>query len=1332
MIGHLLNSFAPLRQSQTRDLRILESVTEDEHTRGLLFPDASSYQSTQGAAVPLMAAPYPGTSSTSFARSFDDQSGDLEVDQWKDIRIIVAQDEIGSHHRTVLYDSKRPSPASADRSQQHQTRLTGSANNGVSQNNGRRVSSHARRTSLSSSSETSSQPPTTPERSVFNRNSFRRTSLSSMPNIEEAGNSQVTELDEITRTYLDCMFGNTAISYKGPTTKLHHITPRDRGSDAYSMHGNRASAAFGSLSGMDGRRRSQLGQYHSTSLTGAHDFPHYSPYRGSRESGKRNVLITRTFTVTIPDKDQKASELADEAVLKMQFSDAKSDKIKFNDKSNRSPRVGTLKGSGRLRRLPSYAIAVIFHLPPPSSLTTSYKRTHSRPGRRTPRSSCDQDLLGSSADSERQRDWIFIDRTFNQDSLASTLLESDVNDRLDMITQHWDIISRVLAHLQHVIQSKLLKLINTEEGGSQTDANTQSSRSHTWNHSREVRSFLAASSSFTLPQFAFLLDREVKTAANNAMDRILRGVKIPRVITGQGRWGIWREEARWIGLWAGGREQNFFFFNLLTAFLGHHTEWLSILGPSKYRKRHHEQHRLTSPDNQAISNRTIIVSSNKMAARRLIFLLSAFLPASQPFHEGGHPLRSKRSASARGYSQSPPASSMSRETSLRKQIRRRAQPIKPTIKTTGMAKADILSPLQLGNKDAESENKDGMEQEQRPRRQSTDVRSLKSGGLPTPTKPENIKFKSSAVTTSRDTTPEAIPVAHFTNKPAVHMRSRETLRPGSSGSVAEANLMNTLQRSDSANMSNLSSGSQTGTRWGSFMSLWSNSRRESSTDQSDFVPSTDDGLGISGINGNAKPMDLRRKSDLQQMVDEVGAGAGADGDFFADELEYQYRPGQSDVVLSPHDAPHSPNDISRSQARAIPERPKSQVAPLKLSVNENDGVIDVDVPIPGFGSIANSPNLAGMGSFSSMEDSGYQHSFRSGSMCDFEQPTYVAGWLKAFHPDFVLQAVTPYAEVESQIKSAMRSEPTPQTVVSNPPNEKKVTEKWVDVCTTLVANAQTFSIKRLRLRRRVRLVPQLPSNTASTGTPSQTAKSQYGNPYSQNPLTSLLSVAEHYLEERFIEEPIMDMDGTLADAIERLLAQDGVGPGPGHGQGLGNFTGSVNGSNSIATAAAAGGGGGGDGSGCNSTGTSVAVGTITASGRGAFATGGNSNNATAAGTANPSRAASVASSPSSSWRGRNEVHGIPEIARGQCKEMVMGALREVVRSVTSNWTGGDKQYGGRADNGVSMGTGTGVGVGVGANADKGLAGSVRSLDARRESTLREGIRRWLAEVEEDS
>ena len=168
-----------------------------------------------------------------------------------------------------------------------------------------------------------------------------------------------------------------------------------------------------------------------------------------------------------------------------------------------------------------------------------------------------------------------------------------------------------------------------------------------------------------------MMDKEIQTAAELTGNRVVSGMRIPRVMTGQGKWGVWREEARWLGRWAGRREQNFFFFNLLTAFLGNHTEWLNVLGPKWYRKRHREQQKATAGEILTIPNRTVIVSPDKMAARRLIFLLAAFLPPNaSAMGESTYP-RPGTSASLRAYSQSPPTNMPpSRQPSLRRQIKR--------------------------------------------------------------------------------------------------------------------------------------------------------------------------------------------------------------------------------------------------------------------------------------------------------------------------------------------------------------------------------------------------------------------------------------------------------------------------------------------------------------------------------------------------------------------------------------------------------------------------------------------------------------------------------------
>ena len=1348
MIGQLLNHFAPLRSSQTRDSQIPDSVTEDEHTRGLLFPDALSIQNTQGVTVPLTPVPSASAAGSGAVRSCDDLSGDVELDQWKDVRIIVAQDETGLDGRTVLYDSRGPSSSSlaTDRLEQKVTRPSRSASNaGTYHNSGRRLSTHVRRTSLSSpTSETSCPPsPSAAERGAFARNSFRRTSISSMPNIDETGSAQPIDLDENTRTYLDCMFGNTAISYKGPTTKLHHITPKEGSVEIHSPYQSQSSIGFGSLSRAEGRRRSQAGQgLQSPLLAGAYDALPSAAGSTGREGNRRHIMVTRTFSVCMPEEARADGRVAD-SKRKSQDGNGYSGHSPQGKKHGRAPVSGSnqTKAGSRLRKLPSYAIAVIFYLPPSSPQPSIYRRSGSsgRMGRPVPTSSYDNDLTSSSVESDRNYRF-FAERNISMDSLASAILESDVNDRMDIVTQHWDIASRILASLQYIVKEKIIKLYKSGESGPSTKvANAPKQQRKSWNFGPEPRADYSASFNFKLRPYSLSLDPEIKFAVDNMIDRLVRGMKIPRVITGQGRWGIWREEARWIGSWAGGRDQNFFFFNMLTAFLGHHTEWLSILGPLWYRRRHHEQQRSSPVEGTIITNRTVIVCSNKMAARRLIFLLSAFLPATQPFHEPSNHGRTTRSASIRAYSQSPPTPSLSREASLRKQINRRTQAKRPTIRTHSIPRGSALSPLQSNDNNVEEENTDTIEDSRQSRQQLKEVRSQKPVNLPIPTKPENIRMKSPAVTTSRNTTPEAVPVAHFTNRPTVSTMSRETLRPGSSGSLAEANLAHTLQRSDSANVSNLSFGSQTGTRWGSFMSVWSGSRRESSTDQSDCNPSGEDGLGITGMSNastnDIDSVDYRHKSKLQQMTDEVSA----DRDLFVEDVMYNERRSQSDSLQSPRDTHSSPTDITRSQARTIPQvSQKQHGSQLKLSVNENDGIIDVEVPIPSFGSASKSPIALGAGgigaegSYTSLEDTirvggrvdESQPAMRPTSVCGSggdseQQPLYVAGWLKLFHPDFVLQAVGPYSGLESQVRTAMKAEPTPASVLAMGSGSEKIaepTEKWVDVCTTLIADAQSFSIKRLRLRRLIRFTP-LPgvvgNAQASMGTAtvngsdeSSQLKSQYGNPYSQNALTPLVTASEHHLEERFIEEPIMDMDGTLADAIEKLLAHNGTSTGP-------------------ASSA--------------STATTTALGPRKGLSRATSVTSVRSL---------PSSPSPLLESVKSPTRGRHgqshqnyhhqqsqQQHvnksAIAEIPRAECKELVLGALREVVKSVTTSRVSDGERQGAAIDTGLGLKVEQTQGKEETRRKKKQQQLGKGEVFALRESTLREGIRRWLAEVEDD-
>jgi hypothetical protein len=342
--------------------------------------------------------------------------------------------------------------------------------------------------------------------------------------------------------------------------------------------------------------------------------------------------------------------------------------------------------------------------------------------------------------------------------------------------------------------------------------------------------------------------------------------------------------------------------------------------------------------------------------------------------------------------------------------------------------------------------------------------------------------------------------------------------------------------------------------------------------------------------------------------------------------------------------------VPASAARPIPERPKTFDSALKLSVNEKDGVIDVDIPLPDFGSPLQSPLFGGYASASSQQGSSYgESSMFSIPVCEPDSPVNAAGWLKRFHPDFAVQAIKPYVDLDRDIKRAMSAEPTPITSVATPTIEQGPLERWIDVCSALVADTRTFSIKRICLRRLVKLIPT-PTNEQPALTPGIAGipgRSQYGNPYST--MTVQPPMTEVHLEERFTEEQIMDFDATLIDAVDRVLAQSGQ----------------------------------------------------------------------------TSRAQSTSSSRSSSRRGRRDTrsgsdaghhHQHPEIAHTDCKGIIFDALESVVRNVTAERN--ERNVKDQSTESKEKLKGD----------KKARLESVAPKTAS-DSSLKEGIRRWLTEVE---
>lgn len=734
---------------------------------------------------------------------------------------------------------------------------------------------------------------------------------------------------------------------------------------------------------------------------------------------------------------------------------------------------------------------------------------------------------------------------------------------------------------------------------------------------------------------ALMMDKEIQTAAELTGNRVVSGMRIPRVMTGQGKWGVWREEARWLGRWAGRREQNFFFFNLLTAFLGNHTEWLNILGPKWARKRHREQQKAAAGENQTIANRTVIVSPDKMAARRLIFLLAAFLPPNAPTASDGIPfMRPSTSASLRAYSQSPPSNiPPSRKQSLRRQINRRPKgkhsisnmhlqpPVFQNSQTSTNPACEGLDSLQVETGDVK-----------RPPTHSrrSSVQSIRAS-LVLPAMAEGpVTTKNAVATTSIATTQTALPVAHFTLPRTRSSGPAIDQRPESSDSLASTNLINTLHRSGTGQTSIASNDSSNTSRWSGFMNFWSG-RRSSSASQSDYLQTTDDGIGYRGE---------WPRNQLEQMVSELSMDRVFDNDGYESPI---LNPSTTADVSPEVCTPSAGSGIPASAARPIPERPRTFEGQLKLSVNEKDGVIDVDIPLPDFGSPLQSPLLGAFGSAGSQHGSSFgESSVLSMPYCEPEQPVNAAGWLSQFHPDFAIQAIKPYRELERDIKRAMSAEPTPLGSVTTPSLESGPLERWIDVCSALIADTSAFAIKRISLKRLVKLIPT-PTYQPSAMTPGvlgmPPGRSQYGNPYTAGTVAPMMT--EVHLAEQFVEEEIMDFDATLIDGVDRVLAQSGES----------------------------------------------------------------------------TRVNSAQSSRSSSRRGRRDIRAESdppahvELPQTDCKGVLFEALETIVRDVTAERGGREQQLKETLGEKVTRAT---------------VASSIKTAT---DSTLKEGVRRWLTEVE---
>ncbi|KAL1868635.1 hypothetical protein Plec18167_008227 [Paecilomyces lecythidis] len=1234
MLGRLLSTAASTLNPASygsRNAAHLESVTEEEHTSGLLFPDASLLRRSNAHAYPLQTSFSSPNAST--AGAYDDRGG-LELDAGKDFRVVIAQNALGDrdepcilldtrmnadqppqglgldphvfdgpsrrHSRTASLTKPPPRRASVQTTGVHQSSLAESSPLAMAAN--------ARRSGQLSPG-------------AFNRVRGRSSTLSAAVSGPESYHNRHAG-DSSEYGLLNCIFGSSAFSYRGSSTKIHILSadgdtannspsasPSQRGSD---NHGPRGTTPRGPL----GRAHTVGMQPGPTSLQDKLNDP--------KPPSKVIVLITRMFSVNLPDARDGS---LDGPEFTSPFQESLPDGYPFPDVSKRK--------KIKEKKTPMYAVAISIQIPLGA-------RHGTRPISR---------LGGQTADPLRPGGMSFsLDSAhgFGGSFLEETLSPppASLDERIDLLVDHWDTITRTLSHLERLAGREILSLLKQFDALS----SLQPKPAKAPNMQRTNQTIVQ------LPPNVLAGNKSLREEAVLSSQRICFALRIPRVVTGQSRWGVWREEARWIARGLGDKEHNFFFLVLITSFLGNHTEWLSSLGPDWYRRRHYQQQKAQQDAEPIISNRTVIVCPDKMTARRLIFLLSAFLPARQRFEPPASPFRPGSSTNPRPLSQSPPSVPQLRQESLRRTIERRARAQRLNLDDGDSHERSIsVSSSETAHRSSDDVDSVAVVDYPKSRRES-DARSIRTMNLPMHANDTRMR-KATASTASTMAPNSTVPVAHFASQQNRRVPGRrERSESDETDSLASANLLRNLQRSESSNISSDSSNPAGGRRWsGMFSGLWGSRQGSSATDDTEInTPSTAERRPSAVLPGKSQ----MSKPTLSQMAQEVA---------ITDEQPQKEITASNKITIPSSSA--APKGLDEnSQELLSPSTERNRESPLKLSVRSQDGVVDVDLPLPGFVSLSSSGDstLASpkktRTSVTSVDAVASTHSSNSGFNVPIRENdgpnTNVAGWLKSFHEDFLLQAVRPYDSLETDVKRAMLSEPTPNPLPGS--TDIDGAERWIDVATTLIADTRTFSVKRLRLRRKIQgngtplrtptsplsnsrpITPRQRPETPSSTTPFTSLFTNAGRSRKDSVATMIDPAAINEAEEKFVEEPVMDLDGILVDAVERVLARSG-------------------------------------------------------------------------------QSSVVPTRPPSPSRGRKEdtsdahsIHGeIPtvEVPRAECRKMVLGALEEVVRSVTA------ERFREDGDPELSHPV---------PSADREQKKKLAAVD----NTLREGVRKWLLDVEE--
>ncbi|EKD14935.1 hypothetical protein MBM_06696 [Drepanopeziza brunnea f. sp. 'multigermtubi' MB_m1] len=1097
----------------------LDSHLEDQFTYNLLFPDPEALCHNDDQVFPLSSATILPPAASRDA----DLNGEVDLEM-RDVRVIIMQETTpASGSSYLLYDSHSPSPPSPS---WDRPAFNGPA---YPAQEARGAITAPRKTSVGQASSRPAIPqePATPTPRVLGafagRSQHRRNPSCS----ETEGQRSAREYKEEVTWFANYMFGNSDVmAYKGTGTKVHYLPPESRPplpSTSYLPDGSLGRSSM---------RSSKLAHSFTSDTVHGPTPAVFTSSSTARAGDKRKVLITRMFPVPLPNDETE--DVTQNITPTPQNSSQSHQTAGYpfpQVTGGSTPAAERKTPQPKQKRTPLYAVGLIVNLPQTACHAPS--ATTSRSSFRAPGSYTEQESLSSSFNSGRRSGWTMLGNGFGIESMDSSFSSEVEADRIDIVTPHWDIIMRTMSHLQAVATTSLLPLLKQADisspdprRDSQTRAPSASVSIAGKRVAEDIKPFKIPKTNakmVSLTPHCLAQSPRIQREADAARQRIVNGLRAYQVVTGQGRWGIWREEARLVGKWAGSKDEGFFFFNLLTGFLGNHTEWLQALGPSWYRRKHSQQQRANKDDDISLPARTIVVSDHKVMARRLIFLLAAFLPANQQVTAAGN-YRPSTSISFGGYSQSPPNHvPIPREESLRRKINKRGSAARGAHARTSSFPNQVVSGLGIDIHDHG--------------RRTSDAASIKTANLPIPGSDIQVS-KSRAVTTSTAT--PVITMPHFSTRRPIR-GTGPVPRPGSSGSLATDDLIRSLKRGDSTgHHSNGSTDSQgQNNRWSNIISgFWG---RRGSTASTSIDPQAIDDTDIHDAHCGSGS--LLKQGKLAGMVEEAGRNPPREPQSQQERNLRQSESGSSSTAKPAEGDEQDGGDVTEQTIDVpdrVPDPSGAFQSPVKTSINAYDGVIDIDVPLPeflSFESAVSSPSSSGYlstpGLGNGMES--FEYYARPGP--DVETTMNVGGWLPRYHPDFALQAVPVHDGILEEVKASLRAEPTPVTATTTPFPEGGRPDRWVDISSAVIANTTNFTIRHIRYRRLIRprdLTSEIPSVPHSFD-------SRYGNPYSAAQLTPSLDATDGYIDEQFIEEPIISMDETLIEAIERVIAQSGDG-----------------------------------------------------------------------------------------------------------------------------------------------------------------------------------------------